>query len=181
MLKAFRSYCTLLLLATSVTFAQNMPAQEPGATSGAPGMSSMRGDPATEASLQKMEMELSKAVASHDTTPFAKYIDDNIVALGPGWKSNSKAEVIDSIKNSPCTTVNTTVSGFSYKWLSPDIVLVSFMENGTMTCNGKTTQVAEHDSSLWQRKNGKWMAVFHQETADMPNPSDTPSNKTGGL
>jgi hypothetical protein len=131
-------------------------------------MASMNADPTTESNLQKMETELSQANAAHDTAPFTKYLDDNIVAVGPGWKASGKADVLEGVKSGPCTVTNPTLSGFSYKWISPDVVLVSYMENYTSTCKGKTTPEAEHDNSLWQRKNGTWVAVFHQATADVP-------------
>lgn len=172
MKNAIRSYCTLFLLTTSVAFSQTAPSSTPqntGSAAAAPAMASMNGDPATEASLQKMETELSQASAARDTAPFTKYLDDNIVALGPGWKAANKADVLEGLKSTACTVTNPTVSGFTYKWLSPDLVLVSYAETQSMTCNGKTVQAAEHDNSLWQKKNGRWMAVFHQGTADVPS------------
>jgi hypothetical protein len=167
--------CTLFLLATSLAFSQTAPDSTPqntGSAAAVPAMAGMNGDPATEASLQKMETELSQAAAAHDTAPFTKYLDDNIVALGPGWKASSKAEVLTGLNSDPCAVSNPAVSGFSYKWLSPDLVLVSYMENYTSTCKGKTTPAAEHDNSLWQRKNGQWVSVFHQATADVPSTTD---------
>jgi hypothetical protein len=178
MKNAIGAYCTLFLLTTSVAFSQTMaspPPQNAGTAAAAPGMASLNGDPATETNLQKMETELSQANAAHDAAPFTKYLDDNIVALGPGWKAANKADVLEGIKSTECTIANPTLAGFSYKWLTPDLVLVSYMENYTSTCKGKTTPTAEHDNSLWQRKNGQWMAVFHQATADLP------SATTGGL
>jgi hypothetical protein len=155
----YLSCCTLFLLTSSFAFAQT-PAT---------------GDPATEATLQKMEMELAKADTAHDTAPFEKYLDDNIVALGPGWHSNGKAETLAGIKSSPCTSSDATLSGFSYRWLSADMVLMSYMENYTSTCQGKARPTAERDSSLWQKKNGRWVAVFHQAT------TEEPTNTSGGL
>jgi hypothetical protein len=170
MKNAIRSYCTLFLLTTGAAFSQSMPVgnaqdQENAGTTSSTSM----GDPTAEATFQKIETELAQAAAVHDTGPFTKYIDDDIVALGPGWKAIGKAQVMDAIKDTTCSTTNPTLSGFSYKWLSSDIVLVSYMESETTTCKGKTTQSNEHDTSLWQKKHGKWMAVFHQATADMPN------------
>lgn len=172
MKNAIRSCCTLFLLTASVAFSQNTTSGAPqntGSAAAAPGMAGTNGDPTTEANLQKMETELSQANTAHDTAPFTKYIDDNIVALGPGWKASSKADVLEGIKSTECTVANPTVSGFSYKWITPDVVLVSYMENYTSTCKGKTTPTAEHDTSLWQRKNGQWVVVFHQATADLPS------------
>ncbi|MFL6428269.1 MAG: DUF4440 domain-containing protein [Acidobacteriaceae bacterium] len=175
MKNVIRVYCTLFLLTTSAAFSQATPdaTSQNAGSAATPAMANMS-DPATETSLQKMETELSQAAAAHDTAPFTKYLDDNIVALGPGWKASSKAEVLAGLKSDPCTVSNPAVSGFSYKWLSPDLVLVSYMENYTSACKGKTTPGAEHDNSLWQRKNGQWVSVFHQATADLP------STTTGG-
>lgn len=155
--------CGLFLFTTSLALSQAT-----GASTAAPTASA--GDSATEASLQKMETELTQAEAARDTAPFTKYLDDNIVALGPGWHYTGKASVLEGIKSgNPCTTTNPSVSGFSYKWLTADIVLVSYMESYTSTCQGKSTSATERDSSLWQKKNGSWTAVFHQATAEMPS------------
>lgn len=161
--------CTLFLLSTSFVYAQaTTPAPAPATGTASSTMGSMSGDPAAEASLQKMETELSQAAAAHDTAPFTKYLDDNITALGPGWHSNSKAEVMTSIKSMACTSSNPTLSGFSTKWLTPDMALVTYVENYTMTCQGKAMPTVERDSSLWQKKNGAWLAVFHQATTELP-------------
>lgn len=164
--------CTLFLLATSVAFSQTAPDSNPqntGSVTAATAMATLSGDSATEATLQKMEIELSQGDVARDPTPFTKYLDDDIIALGPGWSDRGKAEVVKEIQTSPCTTSNPTLSGFTYKWLLPDMVLVSYRLNQTETCNGKTMQGDQHANSLWQRKNGKWVAVFHQATADVPN------------
>jgi hypothetical protein len=166
---AIRAYCTLFLLTTSVAFSQTTAGNTPQSAGTAGATPAMNGDPAIEANLQKMETELDQAAAAHDTAPFVNYLDDNIVALGPGWKAANKADVLEGLKSTACTVTNPTVSGFTYKWLSPDLVLVSYAETQSMTCNGKTVQAAEHDNSLWQKKNGRWMAVFHQGTADVPS------------
>jgi hypothetical protein len=112
---------------------------------------------------------LDNAAAARDSAPFQNYLDDNIVALGPGWSATNKAGVLEGLKSNTCTVKNPTLSGFTYKWISPDLVLVSYAGTQSTTCNGKTVEAAEHDNSLWQKKNGKWVAIFHQGTADMPN------------
>jgi len=169
---AIRSCCTLFLLTTSFAFSQTTGTSS---ATPAPTASSAAADPAAEASLQKMETELSQANAARDTAPFTKYLDDNIVALGPGWRANSKADVLEGIKSSPCASSHPTLSGFSFKWLTPDVVLLSYTENYTLTCQGKATPTTERDSSLWQKKHGSWLAVFHQATAELP------SNTAGGV
>jgi hypothetical protein len=161
---AIRSCCTLFLLTTSIAFSQSTT------SSAAPGTAGMSGDSATEANLQKMEMELAQGDVARDPVPFTKYLDDDIIALGPGWSDRGKAEVVKEIQSTPCTTSNPTLTGFSYKWLTPEMVLVSYKLNQTETCNGKTMPGGDqHANSLWQKKNGTWLAVLHQATADVPD------------
>jgi hypothetical protein len=165
---AIRSCCTLFLLTASIAFSQST------ISSAASSTTRMSADPTTEANLQKMEIELAQGDVARDPAPFTKYLDDNIIALGPGWSDRSKAEVLKDIQSSPCTITNPTLTGFTYKWLTPDMVLVSYMLNQTVTCNGKTMPGADqHANSLWQKKSGNWLAVFHQTTADVPHTMDS--------
>jgi hypothetical protein len=184
MKEAIRSACALFFLgasfaiaqSTTTTTHQNTDQQSPptaattvttvNATANA--TTSMSGDPATEASIQKMEDELAQADKAHDTTPFAKYIDDNIIAFGPGWRAMGKAEVMQSVKTNPCTMSSVALSDFTYKWISPDTVLITYVSKQNGTCQGKPMPATEYDSSLWQRKGGVWLAVFHQGTAVEP-------------
>jgi hypothetical protein len=104
MTDAIERTCTFwLLLGASTCFAQSTTSSgqktdvKPTTTSDTHGLSitaspstmtPMSGDPATETNIQKMEQELRQAVKTHDTVPFTKYIDDNIVVCGAaGWKA----------------------------------------------------------------------------------------------
>jgi hypothetical protein len=143
--------CALLLLTPSLAFSQ-----------------AATGNAAAEASLQKMETELAQAGAKHDTAPFNKYLDEHALAWGPGWHADSKADVLQAIKSTDCTLANPTLTSFATRWVTADVALLSYMESSTLTCQGKSRPVKERDSSLWQKKNGHWTAVFHQVTAEEP-------------
>jgi hypothetical protein len=128
-------------------------------------MTPMSGDPATETNIQKMEQELRQAVKTHDTVPFTKYIDDNIIVFGAaGWKALGKAEVLQGVKSNPCTLDNTAMSDFAYKWISRDAVLVTYTLTEDRICQGKTAATKEYFSSLWHKTGGTWTTNFHQET-----------------
>jgi hypothetical protein len=187
MKNAVGSACALFFLGASFAFAQttttttqqNTPqAQTPASTtvtsvhangesttSTASTTVSTPGDPATEATIQKMEEELTQADKAHDTAPFAKYIDDNFVGYGPGWKATGKADVLQGIKSDACTVTSAAMSDFAYKWISPDAVLVTYVMKMNGTCQGKPMPAMEYTTSLWQRKGGSWTSVFHQGTA----------------
>jgi hypothetical protein len=125
----------------------------------------MSGDPATEANIQKMEQELTQAVKNHDTVPFTRYIDDNIVVFGAaGWKAVGKAAVLQGVESNPCTVNSTALSDFAYKWISTDAVLLTYTLTEDRTCQGKTAAAKEFTSSLWHKTGGTWTTIFHQET-----------------
>ena len=172
-MKTIRSYCILFLLTTSVAFSQNTTSNTPqrlGNAGAASGMAKVNGDPATEANLQKREIELSQADVARDPVPYTKYLDDDIIALGPGWSDHGKEAVLKEVQSSACTTSNPKLTGFTSKWLTPDMVLVSYTLNETTTCNGKMMPGGDQlTNSLWQKKNGNWLAVFHQATAEVPD------------
>ena len=130
MTDAIERTCTfLLLLGASTCLAQSTTSSgqktdvKPTTTSDTHGLSitaspstmtPMSGDPATETNIQKMEQELRQAVKTHDTVPFTKYIDDNIVVFGAaGWKAVGKAEVLQGVKSNPCTLNSTAMSDFA--------------------------------------------------------------------
>ncbi len=188
MTNSIRCMCALLSLGASFGLAQSTSpsnvqntgqttpstAASAGATSAttsAQATGSMSGDPAAEASLQKMEQELAQGIKAKDTAPFVKYIDDNIVAFGPGWRATGKAEVLKSITTSPCTVNSTALSDFTYKWISADAVLMTYTANDSQTCQGKNSSTVAYESSLWQKKDGKWLAIYHQETTREPMPA----------
>lgn len=55
--------------------------------------------------------------------------------------------------------------GFSYLWLDKDTVLMTYTATQDATCSGKKQTGKVIASSLWQKKDGKWVSPFHQETA----------------
>lgn len=184
MTDAIKCTCTLLfLVGASTGFAQSNTTS--GQKTGVPPTTTMRnangisstasastapsstGDPDTEANIQKMERELMQADKIHDTIPFTKYLDENIIAFGPGWKAVGKAEVLQGIKY-PCTVNSVAMSDFASKWVTPESVLVTYTGTEDRTCEGKTSATKEFTSSLWHKTAGTWTTIFHQATTVEP-------------
>jgi hypothetical protein len=49
-------------------------------------------------------------------------------------------------------------------WLDSDAVVMTYTATQDATCNGKKQPDKVIATSIWQKKNGKWMSPFHQET-----------------
>ncbi len=199
-----RFSCALFLAGASFGFAQNSTpatnAQSMGnaAASGATGMANnaantagnaatnamsgtMSGDSAAEANIQKMEEELGQAYRAHDGAPFSKYLDDNIVVIFPGHREDGKAAVIQGITSNTCTETSSSDSDFAYKWISPDVVMVTYKSKSDETCKGKKSPAEEYNTSVWHRKGGNWMNMFHQSTPDTTAATAEAAEPSGAL
>lgn len=203
---AIRSTCAFLLLSASFAFSQSTTtsngqnagaATTPGATTNsgvaneASGMSNtaasgsmdtMSGNPAVEANIAKIEQELGQAYKAHDAAPFTKYLDDNVVVIFSGHKEQGKATVIQGITTNPCVVNSTVSSDFTYKWISPDAVLVTYADKVDETCGGKPSSPMDYNTSVWRRKGGDWVNIFHQSTTGVPTvPAETAVSPSGML
>jgi len=57
-----------------------------------------------------------------------------------------------------------SLSDFSYIWLDDDTVMMTYNATQAGTCGGKEIPGKVVASSLWQKKSGRWVSPFHQET-----------------
>jgi len=57
-----------------------------------------------------------------------------------------------------------SLSDFSYMWLDKDTVVMTYTGTQDATCDGKKQGGKVFATSIWQRKGGKWLSPFHQET-----------------
>jgi hypothetical protein len=68
------------------------------------------------------------------------------------------------MKWSPRGVKGFSLSNFTYLWLNNDMVLMTYTATQDATCSGKKQAGKVIATSLWQKKNGKWLSPFHQET-----------------
>ena len=134
----------------------NLPAQT-AAKSG--------GNAAVEQNLEKNENTLTEAWKNHNTKPFEQMLEENFVDVGGDGMHQGKAGVLKEIASNDCTTNSYSLSDFHYLWLDKDHVVVTYQSAQDGTCGGKKVPEKEMYTSIWSKKSGKWMAQFHQGTA----------------
>jgi hypothetical protein len=49
-------------------------------------------------------------------------------------------------------------------WIDKDTALLTYKLDADATCGGKKAPGSAYASSLWVKKNGKWLTAFHQQT-----------------
>jgi hypothetical protein len=62
------------------------------------------------------------------------------------------------------------ISDIHTMWIDPNAAVVTYKWTGSGTYQGQPLPSPVWCSTVWSKRNGKWMAVFHQESPAMPMP-----------
>lgn len=114
--------------------------------------------PATAADATGMERLLWEALKRKDWDAFAGHLTDDHIKV---WSLGvfDKAAAVAGVKNAEFT--GATLGDFREVKLSPDVTLVTYTVKGPREAFGPD---GERQSSIWVRRGGRWLAVFHQGT-----------------
>jgi hypothetical protein len=63
------------------------------------------------------------------------------------------------------------LSDSKVQWVDANTAIHTFKWTGAGTYKGEPIPSPIWNSTVWTKKNGKWTAVFHQESAGMPEPA----------
>jgi hypothetical protein len=119
---------------------------------------------AVEKTLQSTEQSLWQAWKDHNMKAFDPYLPDNAVNIVGGGMTSNKAEIMKEMAN-PCDVNSFSLSNFKYMWLDKDAVIMTYDATQEGSCGGQKLPAKVIASSVWQKKGGKWVTPFHQETA----------------
>lgn len=116
-------------------------------------------------SLEEMliarEKEVWENIKRKDVKSFADFLaDDQIYVTGDG--AHSKAETLQGVSGS--TTAELTLDEWKVVPVDNNNALVTYRVTVKGTDNGKEMSVVTRETTLWTKRNGKWLAIFHQDT-----------------
>ncbi|MFZ0315284.1 MAG: nuclear transport factor 2 family protein [Candidatus Korobacteraceae bacterium] len=117
-----------------------------------------------EKALQSKEQSGWQAWKDHDMKPFEGMLPDNVINIADGSMTKGKQQIMSAMTSQDCKVNSFSLSDFSYMWLDKDTVLMTYNAMQDATCGGKKQAGKVIASSLWQKKGGKWVSPFHQET-----------------
>lgn len=118
----------------------------------------------TEKMLQTKEQSGWQAWKDHDMKPFEEMIPENSINIAGGAVDKGKQQIIKGATDPGCKVNSFSLTDFSYIWLDKDTVIMTYNAAQDATCGGKKIPDKVVASSVWQRKGGKWVSPFHQET-----------------
>lgn len=123
---------------------------------------------AIEKTLIANENKVSEAVAKHDVKTFTDLVDvDGLAADQNGFmKVADFVKSMDQLKVTSWHIMDTQVS-----WVDDKTAIVRYTWMGAGTYMGQPFPSTVYASTVWTERNGKWVAMFHQETPLAPPPA----------
>lgn len=131
----------------------------------APAFAQAASKAATEKALIANENKVSEAVAKHDLKTFNDLVAaDGVSAdMGGFMKVADFTKTFDQVKISAWHIMDTKVA-----WIDDKSAIVTYTWMGKGTYMNQPLPETVYASTVWTERNGKWVAVFHQETGAAP-------------
>jgi hypothetical protein len=104
------------------------------------------------------EKQVWDAIKKKDYDRFASFLAEDQVEVF-AWGANDKAGSINGIKQANLSSA--TLSDFKTLKVGDDVVVVTYMVKGS----GDLSPTGARDSTVWVKRDGKWLAAFHQDTS----------------
>ena len=137
----------------------------------APAFAQAASKAATEKALIANENKVSEAVAKHDLKTFNDLVaaDGLSADMGGFMKVAEFTKTFDQVKISAWHIMDTKIM-----WIDDKSAIVTYTWMGKGTYMNQPLPETAYASTVWTERNGKWVAVFHQETGAAPS---APSKK----
>ena len=129
------------------------------------------GQAASKAAAEKAvianENKINEAVAKQDVKTFLSLLAPEAVAgdMGGFMKAADFSKTIDQLKITSWHIMDTKVL-----WVDDKTAVVTYTWMGAGTYMKQPVPGMTYASTVWTERNGKWLAVFHQETVAAPPP-----------
>ncbi len=107
------------------------------------------------------ERRVLEALKAGDMETFASLLTDDAMEHTPQGLQ-SKAQIIESLKDG--RLLEYTMADLKVTQVDKDAALVTYRTTGKFSAHGQEGAYDARATSLWVKRNGKWLAVFHQET-----------------
>ncbi len=131
----------------------------------APAFAQAASKAATEKALIANENKVSEAVAKHDLKTFNDLVaaDGASADMGGFMKVADFTKTFDQVKISAWHIMDPKVM-----WIDDKSAIVTYTWMGKGTYMNQPLPETAYASTVWTERNGKWIAVFHQETGAAP-------------
>jgi hypothetical protein len=121
---------------------------------------------ALEAELRASEQKLNDAVAKGNLTAFKALVGDSAWSVDQGGQMS----ILDLEKSLAQFKIEPgwAITDSKVVWIDTSSAVVTYKWTGRGSMSGQPLPPVAFASTVWTKRGGKWVAVFHQETAAAP-------------
>ncbi len=128
-----------------------------------PGRAAQEDSAKLKEQLVQLEKQSWKAWKDHDGKFFEGFLSDDHVELGFGGASDKK-EVVAGVASGDCQVRDYSLDSFEMRMLGSEAAILTYHEAQETTCHGKAVPSPCWVSSLYMKREGRWLNVFYQQT-----------------
>jgi len=132
---------------------------------------------AVEKQIVASERAINDAVAKGDMKTFHANLVPEAVGIDGGGINKVNSPDFDKMMQQ-AKIQSWNLDGSQFYWVNDNTVIHMYRWTGKGTFDGQPITSPTWASTVWANKGGKWLAVFHQESAAMtPATAATPAAK----
>jgi hypothetical protein len=113
--------------------------------------------------FQAMEKGAWDAFSKGDGKYFDNLLADDAVVFN-GSALSSKAQLVKEVSSKPCDVKSYSFSNFKVTMIDNDAALVTYSATQDGTCGGQPMPAKVMSSTVYVKRNAKWLAFYHQES-----------------
>jgi len=116
-----------------------------------------------EAEFMAMEKQAWNAFSKGDGKFFETFLADEAMIVSGGGFS-TRAQTVKDIGTKPCDLKSFEFSDFKVMMLDKNTALVTYKALQDGVCGGQPVPKNVLASSVYVKRKGKWLAIYHQES-----------------
>lgn len=125
----------------------------------------IREDKAVEKELLGLERKYWQAIQNRDVDAALRLTDDPCLVAGATGVARVARETFTTMmENARYTLRDFDLKKAEVRLVGNDVALVAYEVHEDMTVDGKTVKMDAADSSVWVRRDGRWLCALHTES-----------------
>jgi hypothetical protein len=117
-----------------------------------------------EATIKKIEQELSDTIVKSDTSAFEKYLASDYLGIGPDGVTQNKSELLADIKSGTLKLESSNLSDMKVQVAEADMAVVVYRSDDKGTYKGKDITGQYRWLDVFVKRDGKWQIAIDQGT-----------------
>jgi ketosteroid isomerase-like protein len=130
-------------------------------------------DAATEKTLIANERAIIDAFAKGNRATVEKFVARDGFGVDPMMGRMTNADMFKMFDQmaKDMKIASWTITNEKVLWADPNTAILNYTWTGKGTYQGQPMPSPTFASTVWTKRGGNWIALFHQETSKMPEPA----------